>query len=204
MRLRRLCAIQQLFSREPIRPAADNSLPKEFRPVFFNHNFYEIPGVAADKVEYNAAELPAADRFGFYKLNKNLYWSNVRAHAEGQVENIVSMLASMITQPLTVKLPDSLRYRIYQAKDGGYVIHFMPINVTGNLHPTLRLHKVGQPVVESLNYEDLTGSVEISGAIDGGTLYAADFDAPVSNKAENGKVIFALDGLKRFFSIKVN
>ena len=193
------------FGIDPIRPTADNSLPKEFRPVFFNHNFYEIPGVAADKVEYNVLKAPGeANEFGFYALNKNLYWSNVRAHAEGQAENIVTMLASMITQPLNVKLPDSLRYRVYRAKDGGYVIHFMPINVTGNLHPTLRLHKVGQPVVESLNYEALTGSVEISGAISGGTLYAADFDKPVTASAQDGKVTFDLDGLKRFFSIKVN
>ena len=175
-----------------------------FFTFFFNHNFYEIPGTAVDRVEYNAATLPDADRFGFYQLNKNLYWTNVRAHAEGQAENITAMIKTMINVPLEVKLPDSLRYRIYKAQDGGYVIHFMPVNVTGNLHPTLRLHKVGQPVVESLNYEALTGSVEISGAIDGGTLYAADFNAPVSNKAQNGKVTFALDGLKRFFSIKVN
>lgn len=193
------------FGVDPIRPAADNSLPQELRPEFFSYRFYEITGEAADKLEYNTtAALPAANEFNFYKLNENLYWSNVRAHAAGQAENIAAMLKSMISVPVTVQLPDSLRYRIYKAQDGGIVIHFMPVNVTGNLHPTLRLHKVGQPVVESLNYEALTGTVEVSGAISSGTLYAADFAAPVTVQAQNGKASFDLTGLKRFFSIKVN
>ena len=79
----------------------------------------------------------------------------------------------------------------------------MPVTITANLHKTVRLHKTGLPIVESLNYEDLTGTVEIAGNVKSVKLYSADLDEVRTIAAVNGKAVIDLTGLKRFFSVIV-
>ena len=92
---------------------------------------------------------------------------------------------------------------IYTDKNGDYVVHFMPINATANYHPTVRLHKIGNPIVQSLDYEPLQGKVEITGKITGARLYSADLDEVRACKVTNGTAEVELEGLRRFFSVKL-
>ena len=96
-----------------------------------------------------------------------------------------------------------MRYRIYTDKNGSYVVHFMPVGVTANYHPTVRLHKIGNPIVQSLDYEPLQGKVEITGKITGARLYSADLDGVRACKVTNGTAEVELEGLRRFFSVKL-
>jgi hypothetical protein len=65
------------------------------------------------------------------------------------------------------------------------------------------MHKVGDRIVETLNYAPLTGSVKISGGVQSAKLYAADLDDVKEFAASNGTAEIPLESLKRFFSIKV-
>ena len=118
-------------------------------------------------------------------------------------ENIADMLKELAAEELAVTLPDTLRYRVYTDESKRYAIHFMPVTITANLHKTVRLHKTGLPIVESLNYEDLTGTVEIAGNVKSVKLYSADLDEVRTIAAVNGKAVIDLTGLKRFFSVIV-
>ena len=68
---------------------------------------------------------------------------------------------------------------------------------------TIRLQKTGMAVVESLNYEDLTGTVEISGNVKKARLYSPDLDEVKDIQTANGKAVIDLNGLQRFFSVIV-
>jgi hypothetical protein len=92
---------------------------------------------------------------------------------------------------------------IYTDKDGDYVVHFMPTDVTANYHATVRMHKVGDRIVETLNYAPLTGTVKISGEVKGAKLYSADLEEVKEFAASNGSAEISLENLKRFFSVKV-
>ena len=143
------------------------------------------------------------DEYNFCRLAENVYWSPIRPHAEGQGEKLAALVGSLISQPLAIKVPDSLRYRIYTDKSGDYVVHFMPVGVTANYHPTVRLHKIGNPIVQSLDYEPLQGKVEITGAIRCAKLYSADLDGVKACNVTDGTAEIELEGLQRFFSVKL-
>jgi hypothetical protein len=80
----------------------------------------------------------------------------------------------------------------------------MPTDVTANYHATVRMHKVGDRIVETLNYEPLNGSVIISGGVQSARLYAADLDDVKEFAASNGSAEIPLENLKRFFSVKIS
>ena len=101
------------------------------------------------------------------------------------------------------KQADALKYRIYTDRDGNFVVHFMPTGVTANHHPSVRLHKTGNPVVKSLNYEPLCGVVKVKGNIRSARLYSADLDRVEPCNVTDGTAVIELDGLKRFFSVKI-
>ena len=188
----------------PEIPKVDRTLSPEVRQEYIQHNFWEIPGSIPAATEFSGKEnLPAADKYGFYKLSADLLWSPVLGHAEGQDENIAEMLKEMIGEALCISLPDSLRYRVYTDVKGDYAVHFMPVTITANHHPTVRLHKTGLPIVESLNYEDLTGAVEIAGKIKAVKLCSPDLPGTREIAAVDGKAVIDLTGLKRFFSVIV-
>ena len=69
------------------------------------------------------------------------------------------------------------------------------------MHPTIRLQKTGHPIVQSLNYEDLTGCVEITGKIKAVKLYSPDLPEVKTIPAADGKAVIDLTGLRRFFSV---
>ena len=186
----------------PKLPKVDRTLPPEVRQEYIQHTFWEIPGSIPAMTEFDGKEnLPAADEYGFYKLSGSLLWSPLLGHGEGQAENIAGMLKNMIGNELQITLPDSLRYRIYTDAKGDYAVHFMPITITANMHPTIRLQKTGHPIVQSLNYEDLTGCVEITGKIKAVKLYSPDLPEVKTIPAADGKAVIDLTGLRRFFSV---
>ncbi|MBQ9786956.1 MAG: hypothetical protein IJW33_02165 [Lentisphaeria bacterium] len=191
------------FGVDPLRPDIDRSLDKETREIFFSQTFCVVEGTSPLKIEYISDHTLNFDRYGFCKLADNFYWSPVRPQAENAAENIAALVASLTSQPLEIKVPDSLKYRIYTGKDGNFVVHFMPTGVTANYHPTVKLHKTVTPVVESLNYEPLCGKVEISGGVKGAVLYSADLEELKECDTANGTAVVELDGLKRFFSVRV-
>ena len=191
------------FGVEPLRPVVDRTLDEETRKSFFYTTFCEITGSSPQLVEYTSEQKLSFDEYNFCKLAENFYWSPLRPHAEGQGEKLAALAGSLISQPLEIKVPDSLRYRIYTDKNGSYVVHFMPVGVTANYHPTVRLHKIGNPIVQSLDYEPLQGKVEITGKITGARLYSADLDEVRACKVTNGTAEVELEGLRRFFSVKL-
>ena len=189
---------------DPQKPQVDRTLPPEVRKEFFQITFWEIPGTVPPVIEFTGKEnLPEPDKYGFYKLAEKLLWTPVLGNAPGQAENIAEMLKNMIQTDLQITLPEDLRYRVYTDKNGNSVVHFMPITITANLHPTVKLHKTGNPIVESLNYGELTGTVEIAGNIKGAKLYAADLSEVKAIPVTAGKAVVELQGLKRFFSVIV-
>ncbi len=188
---------------EPLRPEVDRTLDEKTRKEFFYYTFWIIPGNSPLELEYKADGKLVFDEYNFAKLADNFYWSPLRPHAEGQVEKLAALAGSLIKQPLEIKVPESLQYRIYTDKDGNYIVHFMPTGVTANYHPTVRLHKIGNPIVESLNYDELCGKVEISGNVRSARIYSADLDDVRDCSVSNGTATVELAGLKRFFSVKL-
>jgi hypothetical protein len=191
------------FGIEPLRPEADPMLDEEARKMFFTLTFCFAEGHSPLEIAYNSDRELTFNEYGFCQLAENFYWSPCRLQKEGQQEKLAALVASLTSCPLTVKVPDSLKFRIYTAGDGSYVVHFMPTEVTAHYHPTVKLHKIGNPIVEKLDYKALTGQVEISGNVKKATLYAADLDDVKVYPAENGTAVIDLDQLRRFFSIKI-
>lgn len=192
------------FGVDPVRPVLDRTLSDEEKVMFFDYRFWEISGSSPKVIEYKtSAALPAANEYGFYALSNNVLWTPRRSHDDGQADNIAAMLKSFCNEPLNISVPENVQYRIYTDKNGDYVVHFLPINATANYHPMVRLHKTGNQIVESLNLEQLTGNVEISGAISSAKLYAADLDSVKDCPVVNGTTTVDLKDLKRFFSIAV-
>ena len=191
------------FGLEPIAPVLDRTMSSEVRDTYFRYTFWELNGPVPAQVEYKAAQpLAGANEFGFYKLSENVLWSPNRCHDPENARQTAAMLKNMISEPLKLDVPDSVRYRIYKSKDNSFVVHFMPVNITGILHDSIKLHG-SNPIVKGLVYEDLTGIVKISGDISSCTLYAADLDAARTCQVSNGVASVDLTGLKRFFSVKV-
>ena len=190
------------FGVEPLRPVVDRSLDEAARKAFFTLTYCFAEGNSPLEIKYNSDRKLTFDEYNFCKLADNFYWSALRPHAEGQTEKIAALVASLTSQPLNIKVPDSLKYRIYTDKNGSCVVHFMPTGVTANHHPTVRLHKIGNPVVETLNYEPLCGEIMISGEFRSAKLYSADLEGVRKCDVTDGTAIVKLDGLKRFFSIK--
>ena len=191
------------FGVEPVRPQLDRTLSPEMRAEFFRYTYWLIPGSSPDRVEYASDKALSANEYGFYQLSDKFYWSPLRPQAEGQMEKFVKFAESLVKQVLTIEAPESLQYRVYTDKNGEYVVHFLPTNVTANYHATLRLHKDGDRIVETLNYEPLTGTVKISGEVKGAKLYSADLEEVKEIAAGNGSAEIPLENLKRFFSVKV-
>ncbi len=192
------------FGVRPLRPEVNRTLDKASREAFFSQTFCFAEGHSPLEIKYESDRDLTFDEYNFCKLADNFYWSPFRPHAEGQTEKIAALTGSLTSKPLDIKVPDSLKYRVYTDKAGNYVVHFMPTGVTANYHPTVRLHKIGNPVVETLNYEPLCGKVEISGSFKNAVLYSADIENPGTYEVKNGTANIKLDGLKRFFSVKLN
>ncbi|MBE6366768.1 MAG: hypothetical protein E7052_02515 [Lentisphaerae bacterium] len=192
---------------EPLRPQLDRTLSQEDKEKFFTWRFFGVSGDVPAQLDHTANQpLPAADKYGFYQLADNVYWSPLRANCAEQAANTADLANSMLVEKLQITLPDTLRYRIYIDRSGNYIVHFMPVNITGNLHKEIRLHKTGSQIVESLNYGGLSGKVQIAAVnanVAGCTLYAADLPEARSCAIENGTAQVELQGLKRFFSVKL-
>ena len=191
------------FGIEPLRPNVDRTLNEEARRTFFHYRFFGLNGTSPHSVEYKSDRELTFDENNFCKLTDNLYWSPIRPQAEGQAEKIAALVGTLTSQPLNIKVPDSLQYRVYTNKDGEYIVHFIPIGVTANYHPSVRLHKTGHQIVESLNYEPLCGQIVISWKNRIVKLYSADLDEVKIYEAANGITIIPLNGISRFFSIKL-
>ena len=191
------------FGIEPLRPECDPILDEETQKEFFSSSFGIIKGTSPELLEYKAEKAPGdAGKYGFYKIADNVYWSPLRAHAENRAAEIALFAAELTDMPLKIESAEQLRYRMYKAKDGDLVIHVLPMNATAKKHDTIRL-RGRYPIVESVSYKPLSGSVTITGNVKSGTVYSADLSEPAAFEAENGKLDVKLDGLKRFFSIKV-
>lgn len=191
------------FGIEPIRPECDPILDEETQKEFFSNSFGEIKGTSPCLLEFKAEKaLGDADKYRFYKIAENIYWSPLRAHAEKRAEEIAQFALELTEMPLKIESSEQLRYRMYKAKDGDLVIHILPMNAKAKKHDTLRL-RGRYPIVESVSYRPLSGTVTVSGNVKSGTLYSADLNKSVDFEAENGKLSVKLDGLERFFSIKV-
>ena len=121
-----------------------------------------------------------------------------------QGEKLAQFVGSLTEKPLAIKVPDNLKYRIYVDKDDNYIVHFMPTNVEAHYHPTVRLHKIGNPIVESLTYEVLKGDIEIAGPMKSAKLYSPDLEETKDIAVANNKAIVNINNLKRFFSIKLD
>lgn len=191
------------FGVEPLRPNVDRTMNEEVRQSYFSYRYCGFDGSSPLTIEYKSDRELTFDEYNFCKLSDNFYWSPIRPQAEGQDEKLAALVGTLTSQPLDIKVPDSLKYRVYTDRDGNYVVHFMPVDVTANYHPTVRLHKIGNPIVESLNYAPLCGQVEITGKIKSAELYSADLAGVKEYNIANNTAVIPLDGLKRFFSVKL-
>ena len=191
------------FGVEPIRPDVDRSFDQETKEMFFNYRYVSGAGSSPLKIQYSAIKELTFDSYNFCKIADNFYWSPIRPHFEDQAEKIALLVSSLTSKPLEVKVPETLKYRVYTDKDDNYVVHFMPTNVTANYHSTVRLHKIGNPIVETLNYEGLIGEVKISGPIKSAKLYSADLQEVKTCEVADSVATIKLDNLKRFFSVKL-
>ena len=192
------------FGVEPLRPNVDRTLSEEIRQKYFHYRFDFPKGTSPVEIEYNAKNALTFDEYNFCKLADNFYWSYKRPNAPMQGEKLAQFVGSLTENPLAIKVPDNLKYRIYVDKDDNYIVHFMPTNVEAHYHPTVRLHKIGNPIVESLTYEVLKGDIEIAGPIKSAKLYSPDLEETKDIAVANNKAIVNINNLKRFFSIKLD
>ena len=190
------------FGLVPLRPDVDRTMDEETRKNFFHYRFDGVPGNSPLEIEYESDKKLAFDEYNFCKLADGFYWSPIRPHAEGQAEKIAALIGTLTSPPLEIEVPDALKYRIYTDRDGNFVVHFMPTGVTANHHPSVRLHKTGNPVVKTLDYEPLCGVVKVKGNVRSAKLYSADLDRVEPCNVTDGTAVIELDGLKRFFSVR--
>ncbi len=182
-------------------PEVARELPAKQR-FFDQFGWGEIHRDIPPEVAFSGKLSPKCE--GFHLLAERLWWTPLRAHDAANREKIIAAIITRIPEaPLQVKTPKQLRYRLYKAKNDGYVIHFMPTDLTSVPHEYLRFQGKGDPVIREVHYTELTGTIELKGDFQQATLFTPDKTEPISLPVNQGQTTIRLDGLKRFFSIRI-
>ncbi len=150
-------------------------------------------------IEYDG-DAGAPDSHGFFHLGERLLWTPARMHVDANRKTLVDALRDMLPPlPVQASLPADVLHRLYRAKDGGFILHCMPTNMQYTYHETLRFQGRGKPIVKSVTYPGLHGTLALQGDFREATLFSPDLDAP--RPLQNGTV--SLDGLRRFFTVRI-
>lgn len=181
-------------------PRLDREVPDKTR--FFDQWGWSVNRDIPVQVEFSGIRPQAGN--GFYRTAERFFWTPRRLHDAANRKQVLDETAELLPPPpVRVTAPEMLQYRLYRAAAGGWVVHFMPTGQTTVPHEYLRFQGQGEPVVREVHYVPLQGQIELSGEFAQATLYSPDLTEARALTVCGGRAATSLDGLKRFFSIRL-
>lgn len=131
----------------------------------------------------------------------HLYWNPKRLSNKAAIPDFLKQLRQSLPPPAyQIEAPPGLKWRAFR-NGNELVIHFLNCDFVQVPHPHYQY--LGKPIAESLRYNPPKGVLTIRGHFAQAELFSPDLPSTRRANAENGVILFELDGIRRFCSVKI-